>query len=77
MLRQEKFAHPKINDALGLVVEEQNGRKMIWFSGGDADTSTYMARFPDEHLTIICLANMLDGNTEGKAKEIIKILFNN
>lgn len=75
MLRREKFSHAKDNDALGLVIGEHAGHKMIWFSGGDADTSTYMARFPDEHLTVICLANMLDGNAEGKAKEVIKILL--
>jgi hypothetical protein len=41
------------NDALGLVWRSSYGHPMLDYSGGDTDASTYMARFPEEHFTII------------------------
>ena len=32
---------------------------MIDYSGGETDNSTYMARFPHQHFTIICLSKFL------------------
>ena len=75
MLRREKFQHSKDNDAFGLVHGSFNGRPMIWFSGADFDTSTYMARLPDDQLTVICLSNMPTGDAEGKARRILEIVL--
>jgi CubicO group peptidase (beta-lactamase class C family) len=75
MLHREKFMHDKDNDAFGLVVGSFQGRQMIWFSGGDMDTSTFMARLPEAHLTVICLSNMPMGNAEAKAREILGVLL--
>jgi CubicO group peptidase (beta-lactamase class C family) len=75
MLRREKFRHDKDNDALGLVFGEFDGRPMIWFSGGDLDSSTYMARLPEEHLTVICLSNMPRGGAEDKARAVLRIVL--
>ncbi len=47
---------------------------MLDYSGGDTDTSTYMARFPTERATIICLSNMPLGDVEDKAHEVLEIL---
>jgi hypothetical protein len=47
---------------------------MLDYSGGDTDTSTYMARFPDQHLTVICLSNMPLGDAEGKAGTLMDVL---
>jgi CubicO group peptidase (beta-lactamase class C family) len=75
MLHREKFKHDKDNDAFGLVFGSFQGRQMIWFSGGDLDASTFMARLPGEHLTVICLSNMPMGNAEGKARDILGVLL--
>jgi CubicO group peptidase (beta-lactamase class C family) len=69
-----RFAHSKDNDAFGIVHGQFEGRPMLWFSGGDLDTSTYMARFPEQRFTIICLSNLSTGNAEGKAAEVLRIL---
>jgi CubicO group peptidase (beta-lactamase class C family) len=74
MLHREKFRHDKDNDAFGLVFGDFQGRPMIWFSGGDVDTSTFMARLPEERLTVICLSNLPTGNAEGKARAILDVL---
>jgi beta-lactamase family protein len=75
MLKRTRFKHDKDNDAFGLVFGTYKGREMIWFSGGDLDTSTFMARLPSEHLTVICLSNMPTGDAESKAKEVLGILI--
>jgi CubicO group peptidase (beta-lactamase class C family) len=74
MLARCRFQHPKDNDAFGLVFGGYKGRTMIWFSGGDIDASTYMARLPDLHLTVICLSNILKGDAEGKAMQVLGIV---
>ena len=75
MLRRMRFDHDKDNDALGLVFGSYGGREMIWFSGGDLDASTFMARLPGEHLAVICLSNMPTGDAEGKAKRVLAVLL--
>lgn len=75
MLHREKFDHDKDNDAFGLVFGQIGGRPMIWFSGGDVDGSTFMARLPDDHLTVICLSNMPMGDAEGKVRDVLAILL--
>jgi len=74
MNRREKFQHDKDNDAFGLVWRSRYGHPMLDYSGGDTDTSTYMARFPEQHLTVICLSNMPLGDAEGKAQALLELL---
>jgi len=74
MNKRMHFQHDKDNDAFGLVWRELYGKPMLDYSGGDTDASTYMARFPSEHFTIVCLSNMPLGNAEGKAHEVLEIL---
>ena len=74
MNRRHTFAHDKDNDALSLVWRTRFGRPMLDYSGGDTDTSTYMARFPEQHLTVICLSNMPLGDAEGKAAKLLEML---
>jgi len=73
--RREKFAHDKDNDAFGLVFGQYEGRTMVWYSGGDMDASTYIARFPDQKLTVVCLSNMLTGDCEGRGRKVMKVLL--
>jgi CubicO group peptidase (beta-lactamase class C family) len=74
MNRRQKFQHDKDDDAFGLVWRSRYGHPMLDYSGGDTDTSTYMARFPEEHLTVICLSNMPLGDAEGKASALMDVL---
>lgn len=74
MNKRVKFQHDKDNDAFGLVFGNYDGRQTIWYSGDDIDTSTYMIRFPVQHLTIICLSNNPLGNSEGRAGQVLKAL---
>ena len=74
MNRRQKFQHEKDNDAFGLVWRSRYGHPMLDYSGGDTDTSTYMARFPEQHLTVICLSNMPLGDAEGKTQALLELL---
>ena len=74
MNRRQKFQHDKDNDAFGLVWRLRFGHSMLDYSGGDTDTSTYMARFPEQHATVICLSNMPLGDAEGKADAMLDLL---
>jgi CubicO group peptidase (beta-lactamase class C family) len=74
MNRREKFQHHKDNDAFGLVWRSRYGRPMLDYSGGDTDASTYMVRFPEQHLTVICLSNMPLGDAEGKTQALLDLL---
>ena len=74
MNKRMKFRHDKDNDALGLVWRTSYGHSMLDYSGGDTDTSTYMTRFPEQHLTVICLSNMPLGDAEGKAQAVLDLL---
>jgi CubicO group peptidase (beta-lactamase class C family) len=74
MNKQMHFQHDKDNDAFGLVWREYFGKPVLDYSGGDTDTSTYMARFPSEQFTIVCLSNMPLGDAEGKAREVLFVL---
>jgi CubicO group peptidase (beta-lactamase class C family) len=74
MNRREKFQHDKDNDAFGLVWRSRYGHPMLDYSGGDTDTSTYMVRFPGQHLTVICLSNMPLGDAEGKTQALLELL---
>lgn len=74
MNREMKFKHDKDDDAFGLVWRRIYGHSVLDYSGGDTDGSTYMARFPEQHFTIICLSNMPLGEAESKAHALLDLL---
>jgi CubicO group peptidase (beta-lactamase class C family) len=74
MNRRQKFQHDKDNDAFGLVWRTHYGHPMLDYSGADTDTSTYMARFPEQRLTVVVLSNMPLGDAEGKADALLDLL---
>lgn len=74
MNRRQRFTHDKDNDAFGLVWRTRFNHAMLDYSGGDTDTSTYMARFPEQRVTVICLSNMPLGDAEGKAGALLDLL---
>lgn len=75
MYHRMHFQNDKDNDAFGLVFGKYRGRTMIWFAGEDLDTSTYMARFPDQQVSVYVLSNMPLGDAQQKATAVIDILF--
>ncbi len=74
MYRTEKFRHDKVNDALGLVWRDYKGLKYLDYAGEDLDTNTYMAHFPASHIGVVCLSNLLSGDCEGRARQVMDIL---
>jgi len=58
----------------GLVREDRYGLEMWAYSGGDLDASTYMARFPSQRLTVICLSNMPTGAADEKCRAMLEVL---
>jgi len=61
-------------DGMGLGFHSAYGHATINYSGADIDTSTFMERFPEQRLTIVCLSNDPLGNAESKADEVLSIL---
>ncbi|HEX4267304.1 MAG TPA: serine hydrolase domain-containing protein [Steroidobacteraceae bacterium] len=74
MNRRQRFQYDKDNDAFGLVWRTRYGHPMLDYSGADIDTSTYMARFPAQRLTVVCLSNMPLGDAESKADALLDLL---
>jgi CubicO group peptidase (beta-lactamase class C family) len=74
MNTRQKFQHDKDNDAFGLVWRIRYGTPMLDYSGADSDSSSYMARFPQNRCTVICLSNMPLGNAEQKAQSLMDLL---
>ena len=75
MYQTTRFQHPKVNDAFGLVWREFRGTRILDYAGEDLDANTYMAHFPESHVTVICLSNMLTGDCEAKAHAVMEMLF--
>lgn len=55
----EKMTTPFKNDyAFGLGVNNRNGRKVISHNGGIEGFNTYLGYYPDDHVTVVVLANL-------------------
>ena len=74
MNKRVKFQHDKDNDAFGLVFGDYEGRETIWYAGDDIDASSFMIRFPAQHLTVICLSNNPLGNAQERVMRLLKVL---
>ena len=74
MNARRRFVHDKDNDALGLVWRSFYNHDALDYSGGDTDTSTYMVRFPEQRVTVICLSNMPLGDAESRAHAVMDLL---
>jgi hypothetical protein len=75
MHRRERFAHPKDDDALGLVLGRYKGLNTVWYAGGDLGFSSYMLRFPDQRTTVFVLSNRGDGNTTKYARAVADLVL--
>jgi CubicO group peptidase (beta-lactamase class C family) len=74
MNKRVKFQHDKDNDAFGLVFGHYEGRETIWYAGDDIDASSFMIRFPAQHLTVICLSNNPLGDAQSRVMKLLKVL---
>ncbi|MEM6380127.1 MAG: serine hydrolase domain-containing protein, partial [Bacteroidota bacterium] len=77
MHRTQSFDHSKSNDAFGLYHGDFNGTAMVAYEGGDWGYSSYMMRFPESNITVICLSNLGTGNAASHAFQVIDILLDN
>ncbi len=74
MLSTQRFEHDKDNDAFGLVWGDFNGRRTLWYEGGDLGFSSYFVLFPDEDLTVVVLSNLGTGRSFERANRVIDVL---
>ncbi len=75
LLSTRHFDHDKVNDAFGLVWGEYNGRRTLWYEGGDTGFSSFMVRLPDESLTVIVLSNIGTGRAAHRARAVLDLIF--
>ena len=69
-----KFNHDKTNDAFGLVLDNYEGKEVVWYEGGDWGYSAYMIRFVDSNTAIVCFSNLGTGNAKSKAWGVYDIM---
>lgn len=74
MLQETKLQNEQGTEGFGLIFGQFEGREMIWFSGESLDASTFIGHLSLEHLTVIVLSNLLGGDAEAKAKQVLKLL---
>ena len=74
MHKTMKFDHAKANDALGLVLDKIDNKNVVWYEGGDWGFSSFMVRFPETDLTLICFSNIGTGNAKSKVWGVYDIL---
>jgi len=70
-----KFDHDKSNDAFGLVIDEYEGKEIVWYEGGDWGFSSFMIMFPESETSIVCFSNIGTGNARSKVWAVYDILF--
>lgn len=73
ILQETKLQNGTGTEGFGLIFGQFEGREMIWFSGESLDASTFIGHLSVDHLTVIVLSNLLGGDAEGKAKEVLKL----
>jgi len=65
----------KISYALGLVVDKYNGLKDVSHGGSTAGYQTFLARYPDQKLSVAVLCNGTSPNAGGLAAAITDEIF--
>ncbi len=73
---RERLFTPVQNDyAYGWAVRQQFERKLIGHGGGINGFSAFLARYPEERVTIIVLSNVEQANAGRIARDLAAILF--
>jgi CubicO group peptidase (beta-lactamase class C family) len=75
LLSTRRFGHSKVSDAFGLVWGSFEGRRTLWYEGGDAGFSSYMVRLPDDDVSVIVLSNLGTGQAVARAQSVLRILL--
>lgn len=76
---QQMQAHGVLNDgeeidyALGLVVTDYRGLKVVQHSGGDAGYRSHLMRFPEQHVSIAILCNLSTMNAGELAQRVAEL----
>lgn len=63
------------NYAAGLVVSNYKGHKTVWHNGGDAGYRSNLIRFPDEHFSIVILANLAGVNPVSLSNKVADLFL--
>ena len=63
--------------ASGLFIQTYNGYKTVEHSGADAGYRSYFLRFPDQHFSVILLANLANINTGSLSTRVADIFLKN
>jgi CubicO group peptidase (beta-lactamase class C family) len=64
-----------VDYASGLMIGEHHGRRMVWHSGSGAGYQTMLARFPDQHLSVVVLANAGDVDVWQSMPQIVDLVL--
>ena len=63
--------------ASGLVIQTYNGYKTVEHGGADAGYRSYFLRFPDQHFSVILLANLANINTRSLSTKVADVFLKN
>ena len=74
-LRQASLTPGFENYGFGFRIDEYQGRKRIHHSGSTSGFRNFMARFPDERLTVIVLTNRAEPDVEPLAGQIADLFL--
>jgi Beta-lactamase len=78
-LVQQMLERGKLNNgnqldyASGLVMGTYRGLNTVGHGGGDAGYRSYMIRFPDQHLSVMCLCNLATANPSALTRKVAEI----
>jgi CubicO group peptidase (beta-lactamase class C family) len=59
----------------GYVIANQDGRRVWWHNGGINGFHTYLARYPDQHVTVAVLANLESAPVEKIGAQLARLSF--
>lgn len=63
----------QLNYAFGLTVDTYRGLRVVGHSGSDAGYRSDMIRFPDQHLTAVCLCNLASAIPDELTRKVAEI----
>ncbi len=63
----------KLEYAFGLMISNYRGLPMVCHGGSWYGYRAQMMRFPEQHFSVICLANRGDSNPDGKCRQVADV----
>jgi CubicO group peptidase (beta-lactamase class C family) len=71
------FTPVKDNYAYGWVIEERNGKQLIWHNGGINGFASSLVRRPDTRSCVVVLSNYEDGPADRVSRDLMALLQGN